>query len=309
VLRRKLVPDAAQALLISPDYPPQRLEIKRKTDSVEIGVPRLQVYDVLVLSEDREYLAGIEAKAGRIAYDPVPERTPEFKALLRANAVGEKLTYGSVEGDWCLRGVGSIDPATVSARSDSRSFGKELTAGEEFFVEPDGRLRISARCRTNGGRVFLTWTEIDGGHYRDPHYPYVAYMDDVLLPPGWRAVSAYSGLTVQRAPEPENVREGEASVRVSGKPGAGISTVSEPTDPGRPYRLSLWLKVLNGEAQVTVTNGATLEPLHCSAGDWTCVSADFVAEGPRVDFRVTAAPGHDESAFFIDDASLVERAE
>ena len=308
VLHKRLVPDGTQALLISPDMPSQWLDLERQRDVVKLRVPSLQVYDVVVLSKDQGYLAAIETKVKGAAYQPTPPRTPEFSALLRAGAAGRKLTWGSIEGDWRLRGVDSIEPAQVAARNDSRSFGKDLKPGEHFVVQPDGSLHINPLCPTNGGRIFLTWTEMDGGHYRDPYFPYVRLTEKVLLPPGWRAVSA-PRLQIERAAKPGNVHEGQASVRIAANPGAGISTVSEPTDPGRPYRLSVWLKVVKGEAQVNVYNGATLEPLSCPAGDWTCVSADFVAEGQRVDFKITAAPGHDESVFYADDASLVEQPE
>ncbi len=69
----------------------------------------------------------------------------------RRRGGGEKLTWGSVEGDYRLRGVETIDPKKVTGRSDGRHAGVEITRGKEFFVEPDGRIYRSPRCRSISG--------------------------------------------------------------------------------------------------------------------------------------------------------------
>jgi hypothetical protein len=301
------VPPNASALAISPDLPPERIPLRRGNGLTVLRVPKLQVYSVIVLSADEAYLASIEAKARTIKHDPLPPRTPEFRKLLEAGAAGEKLARTDLEGDFRLRGVTSTDPSKVTGRTDPRPFGVEITRGKDFGVEPDGRL-----YRLPGGRVYsrdricLTWTGPDGGHYREIYEPYTALAEGQLIPPGWSVVLPLKA-KVYRETEPANVHGGEASARVVTGPGAGIGTISLTTDPGRPYRLSVWLKVAKGEAQIVVTSGAKVEPLRCSAPQWTKCDLDFVADKSNVYLRVLGAPGQPESVFYVDDASLRER--
>lgn len=309
VLRGSRVPAGASALVVSPDLPPARVPLQREAGAVSLRVPKLHVYDVVLLSADDEYLEAVEAKAGSIRFDPLPPRTPEFRELLRAGAAGEKLIYGSVEGDFRLRGVTSIDPTVVAGRNDPRQIGIDIDRGKDFIVEPDGRLYILPTSRTNSrGEIFLTWTGLGGGHYREGYAPYVRHGDEQLLPPGWRLVNERITKVV-RETAPEHVREGEASAKVTAQPGGGIYTVSSVTDPGRPYHLSVWVKVPRGGVQVVITNGTQAEPAACGPGDWRELTVDFTADGRRVDFRVVAGPGHDESEFYLDNVSLRERVE
>ena len=302
-LHEDTVRAGAAALLVSPELPPQRLALQRRDGLVTLTVPRLETYDVVVLSDNASYLEGIEVKAHGIKYDPLPPRTPEFKALLRAGAVGAKLDWGSLEGDHRLKGVTSIDPKKVTARNDSRSFGKDLAPGKEFVVEPDGRLYLLPGCRASFNVVYLTWTDVDGGHYRQRHAAYLRPAEGQLIPPGWWC---YTGTLTKIYRETAAVHEGRACVRVVTKPRGALKTISQTTDPGRPYRLSIWLKVLKGEARVRVTNGADAEPVRCAASEWTQVPMDLTATAKRIDFQAEGARGHPESIFLVDDASLRE---
>jgi len=302
-LHEDTVRAGAAALLVSPELPPQRLALQRRDGLVTLTVPRLETYDVVVLSDNASYLEGIEVKAHGIKYDPLPPRTPEFKALLRAGAVGAKLDWGSLEGDHRLKGVTSIDPKKVTARNDSRSFGKDLAPGKEFVVEPDGRLYLLPGCRASFNVVYLTWTDVDGGHYRQRHAAYLRPAEGQLIPPGWWC---YTGTLTKIYRETAAVHEGRACVRVVTKPRGALKTISQTTDPGRPYRLSIWLKVLKGEARVRVTNGADAEPVRCAASEWTQVTMDLTATAKRIDFQAEGARGHPESIFLVDDASLRE---
>ena len=172
-------------------------------------------------------------------------------------------------------------------------------------MEPDGALYALPGCKASFNVLYLTWTDINGGHYRQKHAAYLRPTPGQLIPPGWRCHQPKLA-EVFRETAPANVHEGQASVRVVAKPGGGLTTVSRTTDPGRPYRLSLWVRGERGGVQLRVTKGANLEPVRSVAPGWTRLAVDFVADDRRVDLRVEGVPDQPESVFLVDDASLRE---
>jgi hypothetical protein len=78
-------------------------------------------------------------------------------------------------------------------------------------------------------------------------------------------------------------------------------------DAGRPHRLSVWIKVAEGEAQVRIIRGAEGEPtVVSSASQWKQVAIDFKPIAAQVDFRIEGALNQKRSVFYVDDASMVE---
>jgi hypothetical protein len=78
-------------------------------------------------------------------------------------------------------------------------------------------------------------------------------------------------------------------------------------DVGRPHRLSVWIKVAEGEAQVRIIRGVEGEPtVVSSASQWKQVAIDIKPTATRVDFRIEGAPKQKRSVFYVDDASMVE---
>ncbi|MBT7845164.1 MAG: hypothetical protein HN742_25020 [Lentisphaerae bacterium] len=301
-------PEGAQGLMISPDLPPRRLTIEREVEHARISVPELDVYCVVLVSTDAAYLEAVEEKARGLRFNPSPARTPEFNSLLAEGILGERLPAGDLEGDFRLRGVEQIDPASVSARNGDRYFAKDLVPGKDFVVFPDGRLEALPGTFRYLKRIFLTWSESPGDHYRAPHRPYMRLGDTILLPPGWSFMGrAPETTTVGRADQPGEFREGAAGVRITAKTGAGLSSGTEWLDIGRPYVASVWIKVAAGQALVTITNGTdqTMKQT-CKAGDWKRVELRFVAQHSRAAFRITAANPEGDSTFFVDGASVRE---
>lgn len=302
------VPNDAQALLISPESAPRRLRVEHQAHRVLVTVPELAVYSVLIVSADAAYLDATEAKARGIRFDPLPPRTPEFRELLAMGAVGERLSQGDLEGDFRLRGVEQIDPATVNVRDSDRYFGKDLTAGKDYVVHPDGRLEAMPGLRAAGGTVFLSLTDIPGDHYREPYTPYTRVSDSILLPPGWSLSGPADATRIERTSAPADYRDGEAAVRVTGQVRSGLGCGTGWLDIGRPYGMTVWLRVDAGQARVTLVNGAeqtltqTVNP-----GEWQRVDLRFVAQDHHAVLRVAAELP--DSSFVMDAASIRELPE
>ncbi len=294
-----------RALVVSPDHPPFRLPVSRRGKQAELVVPKLDVYSVLLLSSDEAYLDAVESKARRIRYQRLPKRSSGFQKLLAVKAAGSKLTYGSLEGDTHLGDVETIDPQKVTVRNDTRYFGKELERDRDYRIEKDGKVFRLPGCRTySEDKLFITWTDIEGGHYREPYAAYMSLDGGQLVPPGWRPANK---VKLFRETEPVNVRHGKASARVEAMPRGGLSKRLMTVDAGRPHRLSVWIKVAEGEAQVRIIRGAEGEPtVVSSASQWKQVAIDFKPIAAQVDFRIEGALNQKRSVFYVDDASMVE---
>ncbi|MDP6361030.1 MAG: hypothetical protein QF473_38310, partial [Planctomycetota bacterium] len=270
-LNASRVNEGTQALVVSPDQRPHRIPLTRLGDKVELMHRQIEVYSVIVLSSDVAYLDAVESKARSIRYERFPKRTSGFQKLLEVKAAGSKLTYGSLEGDTHLRDVETIDPQKVTVRNDTRYFGKELERERDYRIEKDGKVFRLPGCRTySDDKLFITWTDIEGGHYREPYAAYMILDGGQLVPPGWRPANK---VKLFRETEPVNVRNGKASVRVETRPGGGLSKRSMTVDVGRPHRLSVWIKVAEGEAQVRIIRGVEGEPtVVSSASQWKQVA-------------------------------------